>query len=139
MKTIYKKIVLRSIMLLMALGLVFGISSCRGDDGGESNNSGQFKPSDFKVTITDVHQDAGYSNVSITYVVKNISNKDFNAGDQYFNIKFKIKTTAGNTYHTSGGILELDAGATETGNESINLSNGEVADLNTLTHEVIEQ
>lgn len=40
MKTIYKKIVLRSMMLLLAVGLVFGISSCsRDDDGGRSGGT----------------------------------------------------------------------------------------------------
>lgn len=40
MKTMYKKIVLRSMMLLIALGLVFGISSCsRDDDGGGSGGT----------------------------------------------------------------------------------------------------
>ena len=49
MKTMYKKIVLRSMMLLMALGLVFGISSCsRDDDGGGSAKDGDM----YKITIT---------------------------------------------------------------------------------------
>lgn len=40
MKTMYKKIVLRSLMLLLAVGLVFGISSCsRDDDGGGSGGT----------------------------------------------------------------------------------------------------
>lgn len=49
MKTMYKKIVLRSMMLLMALGLVFGISSCsRDDDGGGSGKDGNM----YKITVT---------------------------------------------------------------------------------------
>lgn len=40
MKTMYKKIVLRSLMLLLAVSLVFGISSCsRDDDGGGSGGT----------------------------------------------------------------------------------------------------
>ena len=49
MKTMYKKIVLRSLMLLLAVGLVFGISSCsRDDDGGGSTKDGNM----YKITIT---------------------------------------------------------------------------------------
>lgn len=48
MKTMYKKIVLRSMMLLLAVGLVFGISSCRDDDGGGSAKDGDM----YKITIT---------------------------------------------------------------------------------------
>lgn len=35
MKTVYKKILLRSLMLLLAVGLVFGISSCRSGNDAE--------------------------------------------------------------------------------------------------------
>ena len=49
MKTMYKKIVMRSIMLLMALGLVFGISSCSRDDDPSPNNSSGNK---YKITLT---------------------------------------------------------------------------------------
>ena len=49
MKTMYQKIVLRSMMLLMALGLVFGISSCsRDDDSDGSTTDGNM----YKITIT---------------------------------------------------------------------------------------
>lgn len=47
MKTMYKKIVLRSMMLLMALGLVFGISSCSRDDDGGGKDGNMYK-----ITIT---------------------------------------------------------------------------------------
>lgn len=45
MKTMYKKIVMRSLMLLMALGLIFGISSCRDDksDGTSGTHKVVFK------------------------------------------------------------------------------------------------
>lgn len=49
MKTMYKKIVMRSMMLLMALGLVFGMSSCsRDNDGDGSGKDGNM----YKITIT---------------------------------------------------------------------------------------
>lgn len=50
MKTTYKKIVLRSVMLLLAVGLMFGISSCRsgGDDPGPNNPAGN----KYKITLT---------------------------------------------------------------------------------------
>lgn len=43
MKTMYKKIVLRSMMLLLAVGLVFGISSCSRDDEGGGGSGGTHK------------------------------------------------------------------------------------------------
>lgn len=46
----YKKIVLRSVMLLMVVGLVFGISSCRGDDN--SPQPGVPSGKNYKVTLT---------------------------------------------------------------------------------------
>ena len=49
MKTMYKKIVMRGLMLLMTLSLIFGISSCsRDDDGDGSGNDGNM----YKITIT---------------------------------------------------------------------------------------
>ena len=42
MKTMYKKIVLRSMMLLLAVGLVFGISSCSRDDDGDGSGFSVF-------------------------------------------------------------------------------------------------
>lgn len=47
MKTMYKKIVLRSLMLLLAVGLVFGISSCSRDDDGGGKDGNMYK-----ITIT---------------------------------------------------------------------------------------
>ena len=45
----YKKIVMRGLMLLMTLSLIFGISSCsRDDDGDGSGNDGNM----YKITIT---------------------------------------------------------------------------------------
>lgn len=50
MKTMYKKIVLRSMMLLMALGLVFGISSCR--DGDDNPTVPVVNTNTYKITVT---------------------------------------------------------------------------------------
>lgn len=51
MKTMYKKIVMKSMMFLMALGLVFGISSCRDDDN-NGNQPGLPEGNNFKITVT---------------------------------------------------------------------------------------
>lgn len=137
MKTVYKKIMMRSIFILIAASLLITFSACRSDDGNE-NTSEKFKTGDFQVTVTNVEQVGDI--VQVDYVVKNISNRDylFNSDQGYFDVKATIKTTNNNQYQVQSVIGALDKNTSETGAFGLYLATGETAIVNTLSITVIQ-
>lgn len=136
MDTLFKNTLSGSFIFLMAISLLFGLSSCRKED---DDHLEKFKPSDFQVTIISALQEPTSSTVDIVYTVKNVSGRNYVGGDQYFYVKFTIRSTSNNLYNTTNGISDLDANAVTQDNQGIHLIDGETANLSTLTHEVIEQ
>lgn len=104
MKTMYKKIVLRSMMLLMALGLVFGISSCSRDDDGDGGGSGG---GNANVTLKMVGS-AGVDLDVIVYGLNGNANTETSVNGNVWEKQITAPKTAGTTITLGGNGIAPD-------------------------------
>ncbi|MCA5006772.1 hypothetical protein [Sphingobacterium bovistauri] len=118
---------------VFALVFLFG---CSKDDDSPGSDKGKFKVSDF--TILDVSTKGGNGQLDIDYAQKNTTSMNYDSDSEgYFRIKWKVKTTDGNSFQTDRLLAtELDAGATESLNAIIEFTASKTIDVATLTYEV---
>lgn len=122
----------------LAAGLLLMLSGCGKDDTpGPSSSDLNFKPNDFKITITNIH--INETSYSFDYEVKNLKNEaygDDEGKDGDYWIRFKIKTTDDTEYQDEDFIENLSANGASVEDGDIYFPNGKTVDESTFTYEI---
>jgi len=126
-----------SIVLLVAMSLLFINCSSSHDDEIIPSNNAAFNVADFSLNITRKQLYGDY--LAIDFDVKNTSKTSYSVYEQgTFSVKFTAKSTDGEVFQRITYVDYLEAGVTYSDYVHLNFSANKTLDVSTLTAVIVK-